>query len=41
MKNKINKFFKVLSGSPKEGEISECIKPLIFYPQIAFCIWAL
>ena len=37
----MNKFFKGISGRPKEGQIKECIKPFIFYPQIALCIWAM
>jgi len=35
----MNKFFKIISGRPKQGDITDCIKPFIFYPQIAVCIW--
>ncbi|MBX4266559.1 hypothetical protein [Clostridium estertheticum] len=37
----MNKFFKIISGRPKEGYLRECIKPYIFYPQITVCIWAM
>lgn len=37
----MNKFFKAISGKPKEGSIREYIKPFVFYPQIIFCIWSM
>lgn len=32
---KVNKFFKILSGRPKDGDIIECIK---FFPFVILCI---
>jgi len=35
---KMKNIFKTLSGRPKNGNITETIRPLIFYPQLLFCI---
>ena len=37
----MNKFFKAISGRPKEGHLRECIRPYVFYPQIVFSVWAM
>lgn len=35
----MNKFFKWLSGKPKDGDIVDCIKPILFIPQMLFATY--